>query len=82
MTSLREFLMSRLQADRGKVSDFEKAGYIQLSASKKSLKILLDDPAQAFQYTYYVSVADIHKALEQPNFAATIVKRIDREVKG
>ena len=72
--------MSRLVRDRGKVSDFEKAGYIQLSASKKSLKILLDDPTQAFTRTYYVGVADIHKALEQPSFAATIVKRTDREV--
>jgi hypothetical protein len=72
--------MSRLEHDRGKVSDFEKAGYIQLSGSKKSLKILLDDPSQAFIRTYYVSIADIHKALEQPSFAATIVKRIDREV--
>jgi len=74
--------MSRLAEDRGKVSDFEKAGYVQLSASKKSLKILLNDPAQAFQYTYYVSVADIHKVLEQPSFAAQIVKRIDRESEG
>jgi hypothetical protein len=74
--------MSRIAEDRGKVSDFEKAGYVQLSPSRKSLKILLDDPAQAFQYTYYVSVADIHKALEQPSFAAQIVKRIDRESEG
>ena len=74
--------MSRLERDRGKVSDFEKAGYIQLSASKKSLKILLDDPDKAFTDTYYVSIADIHKALEQPSFAATIVKRTDREVEG
>jgi len=74
--------MSRIAEDRGKVSDFEKAGYVQLSASKKSLKILLNDPAQAFQYTYYVSVADIHKVLEQPSFAAQIVKRIDRESEG
>jgi len=74
--------MSRLANDRGKVSDFEKAGYIQLSASGKSLKILLDDPDKAFTETYYVSVADIHKALEQPSFAATIVKRIEQEVKG
>ena len=74
--------MSRLAEDRGKVSDFEKAGYVQLSASKKSLKILLNDPDQAFQYTYYVSVADIHKVLEQPSFAAQIVKRIDRESEG
>lgn len=66
--------MSRLERDRGKVSDFEKAGYIQLSGSKKSLKILLDDPNEAFEKTYYVSVADIHKALEQPSFAATIVR--------
>ena len=68
--------------DRGKVSDFEKCGYVQLSASKKSLKILLDDPSQAFTRIYYVGVVDIHKALEQPSFAATIVKRIDREVEG
>jgi len=74
--------MSRLERDRGKLSDFEKCGYIQLSASKKSLKILLDDPAQAFTRTYYVGVADIHKVLEQPSFAATIVKRTDREVEG
>ena len=74
--------MSRLERDRGKLSDFEKCGYIQLSGSKKSLKILLDDPTQAFMRTYYVSVADIHKALEQPSFAATIVKRTDREIEG
>jgi len=71
--------MSRLVRDRGKVSDFEKAGYIQLSASKKSLKILLDDPTQAFTRTYYVGVADIHKVLEQPSFAAQIVSIKQRE---
>jgi len=66
--------MSRLERDRGKLSDFEKCGYIQLSASKKSLKILLDDPSQAFTRTYYVGVGDIHKVLEWPSFAATIVR--------
>jgi len=74
--------MSRLVRDRGKVSDFEKCGYVQLSASKKSLKILLDDPSQAFTRIYYVGVADIHKVLEQPSFAATIVKRTDKEKEG
>ena len=74
--------MSRLERDRGKLSDFEKCGNVQLSASKKSLKILLYDPAQAFTRIYYVGVVDIHKVLEQPSFAATIVKRIDREVEG
>jgi len=71
--------MSRLERDRGKLSDFEKCGYIQLSGSKKSLKILLDDPTQAFTRTYYVGVADIHKVLEQPSFAAQIVSIKQRE---
>jgi hypothetical protein len=74
--------MSRLERDRGKVSNFEKAGYIQLSASKKSLKILIDDPGKAFIETYYVGLADIQKVLAQPSFAAQIVKRIDREAEG
>jgi len=72
--------MSRLERDRGKVSDFEKAGYVQLSPSKKSLKITVDDNDKAFVETYYVGIGDIHKALAQPSFAATIVKRIDKEV--
>ena len=71
--------MSRISSDRGKLSDFEKCGYIQLSASKKSLKILLDDPTQAFMRTYYVSVADIQKVLAQPSFAAQIVSIKQRE---
>ena len=71
--------MSRLERDRGKLSDFEKCGYIQLSGSKKSLKILLDDPTQAFMRTYYVSVADIQKVLAQPSFAAQIVSIKQRE---
>jgi len=74
--------MSSIERARGKTSDFEKCGYVQLSASKKSLKILLDDPSQAFTRIYYVGVADIHKVLEQPSFAATIVKRIDKEKEG
>jgi len=71
--------MSRLERDRGKLSDFEKCGYIQLSNSRKSLKILLDDPTQAFTRTYYVSVADIQKVLAQPSFAAQIVSIKQRE---
>jgi len=62
-----------------KASDFEKCGYVQLSASKKSVKILLDDPSQAFTRTYYVSVRDIQKALSQPLFAATIVRPLEKE---
>ena len=71
--------MSRLERDRGKVSDFEKAGYVQLSPSKKSLKITVDDNDKAFVETYYVGIGDIKKALEQPSFAATIVRRLDKE---
>ena len=74
--------MSRLANDRGKVSDFVKAGTIELSGSHKSLKIIINDPNHAYQETYYVSIADIHRALEQPTFCATIVKRIDREGEG
>jgi len=73
--------MSRLANDRGKVSDFVKAGTIELSGSHKSLKIIINDPNHAFQETYYVSIADIHKVLEQPSKVATIVKRLDREAK-
>ena len=74
--------MSRLERDRGKTSDFLKAGTIELSGSHKSLKITIDDPDHAFQETYYVGIADIHKVLGQSTFCATIVKRIDREGEG
>jgi len=73
--------MSRLQTDRGKVSDFLKVGTIELSSSRKSLKIIIDDPNHAFQETYYVGISEIQTVLQQPSKVATIVKRIDREVK-
>jgi len=74
--------MSRLERDRGKVSDFEKAGIIELSSSRKSLKIVIDDPHHAFSETYYVGIGDIQTVLREPGKVATIVKRHDREVKG
>jgi len=69
--------MATIEKDRGKVSTFVKCGYIQISGSKKSLKILVDDPAKAFVETYYVSIADIQKVLSQPSFSAQIV-RVER----
>ena len=69
--------MSRLAEDRGKVSSFVKSGTIELSGSRKSLKIFIDDPDHAFSDTYYVAVHDIQTVLAQPSKVAAIVKRID-----
>ena len=60
--------MSRIQRDRGKDSSFIVIGYIQLSPSKKSLKIIMAKDH------YYVSVRDVEKCLRQPKFSAQIVR--------
>lgn len=48
-------------------SDFEVAGYLTLSGSQRSLKITINGRA------YYVSVADVQRALREPKFAAQVV---------
>jgi hypothetical protein len=48
--------------------NFEKVGRIELSGSRKSLKIVLNDSV------FYVSIADVQKVLREPKFSATIVK--------
>jgi len=66
--------MSRIQEDRSKVSSFEKAGTIELSGSRKSLKITIDDMDHAFKEIYYVSIHDVQTVLQQPKKVTTIVK--------
>jgi len=61
-------------------SNFEKAGTIYLSGSRKSLKIEINDPDTVFKEVYYVSIRDIQTVLAQPKKIATIVKVKD-EVK-
>ena len=65
--------LSRLQKD-SHATEFVNAGTVQLSASKKSLKILVDDPDKAFSDVYFVGLGDVQKAINEPKFAARIVK--------
>jgi len=55
-------------------SDFEKVGTIQLSGSKRSLKILIEDPNRVLEDVYFVSVRDVQMVLREPKKAAQIVK--------
>jgi hypothetical protein len=73
-------LLSRLQKDSGKVSEFVKSGTFGLASSQKSFKITVDDPAHAFAETYYVSLYDVENVKKHPSMVAQIVKRIDKEV--
>ena len=50
------------------MSAFERADVIHLAESRRSLNIILNGKA------YYVNVKDIHRALEDPNFRASILK--------
>jgi hypothetical protein len=50
------------------LSAFERAGVAYLAGSRKSLKIIIEGKA------YYVHVRDVHRALNDANFKAYILK--------
>lgn len=51
---------------------FEVVGYIQVSGSKRSLKIVLDD--RILDNVFYVSVVDVVRCIREPKFCAQVVK--------
>jgi hypothetical protein len=55
-------------------SEFRRVGYIAVSGSGKSLKILVDQKVIGF-----VSLSDIQKLLRSPKLVVAIVMPVDKE---
>jgi hypothetical protein len=69
---------------------FEVVGYIQVSGSKRSLKIVLNDKlfdasnekpkrmaffkARILDNVFYVSLIDVERCIREPKFSAQVVK--------
>ena len=50
----------------------EVVGYVTLSGSQRSLKIVLDD--RILDNVFYVSLIDVERCIKEPKFAAQVVK--------
>jgi hypothetical protein len=50
----------------------EVVGRVELSGSKRSLKIVLDD--RILDNVFYVSLIDVQRCIKEPKFAAQVVK--------